>query len=637
MVQGRLPKLYKRKALYVELLLLIFSFGSVSKADAERVNVSLMKNENVTMVKSGSAEKGRIKGALKQKSGKRKVSLKSVKIINGCVLRVKLDRAASLKKKDVTVKVKSSAKGKYQKKVSVSRVEKLNKKTYDVILSEKAYDYMDGDYALSSGDYVLVKIGKLSGTKKRETFYGTLEKTYISYQTGMVGKEFYAGINFEEYVTGYCKYKITGLPKGLKAVKKKDYVVIKGTPKKTQTGKAIIITATDETGKKVARKLYPVIGSSSKIVTMQDKENTKVLFGDGNEERCYFFIAGGSGLYQINVKTGKSVVSDIENPAYDEEEENGVRQFVVSDQLLAGKYQITYEVQDLKKLSLKTTGTAKFTAEKPVKIAGKVLAKDGRGVPQANVEYSFTDQNHEYAVSRFLTRTDENGDYICYVAASQIYESHAEAAYTEKGEPYFMVGKKGVKKNFSLPLYRVILLSREGEDLSGLLWEDEYALDEPYKGTEFLLPKGEYTFTSDNVWVEYSVSFTVTDRNLSVYVTRKDLVTGVLNIPGTTKEVTIAGEEDEYASIYKLTPPKDGRYMISIDHIGEAAIIVILKESDPDTPVFGSSIEDWTFEKSANMLLSLKAGENYYIYTYSLSERKAVTTDISIEEIEESA
>lgn len=618
-----------RGALYSGVLFALLSCGAVSKADT---GVSVVKDKIVTVKKGSQAESGLIKGVLKQKAGKKKVSLKSVKIINGCVLRVKLSGNYALKKKHITVKAKSSAKGKYQKKVAVSRLKKINKKTYDVILSDKKYDYWVEDYALNEGDYVLVKINRLSGTKKREIYYGSLRKPYVSYETGMVGKPFYTTVDFGSYVTGYCKYKITGLPKGLKAVKHESYVVIKGTPKKTQSGKVIKITATDETGRHVTRKLYPVIGSSSKIVTMQDKENRKVLCGDGNEEASYFYIAGGSEQYQINIVKGKSVILGIED--YEEEEEVGIKEFVINDNLLEGKYQITYEVVDKKKSSLKATGTAVFTAEKPVKITGKVLAKDGKGVPQAEVEYSFNDKNNEYATTTFKAKTDENGEYICYVVPSQIYESYAEASYEETFRPYFAAGKKGGKNNFSLPLYRITLLSREGEDLSNLQWEDGSGLVDNSKGTELLLPKGKYTIISDNIWVEYSASFTVKDRNLSVYVTKKDLLTGTLNIPGVTENVTIAGDEDEYASVYKFTPPRTGKYMFSIENLKDSAIVVLLKESDPDTPMFGSSFEDWIFAKNANIILELKEGENYYLYTYSISEKKAFTTDVSIEEIQ---
>lgn len=587
--------------------------GAASKAAGSQRETSWQK-ETVSEIRKGMQIK---KGAQK------KISIHSVKVMTTGLIRVTLNRNYTLRKDDFVVKTKYQAKGSYNKRLKIDRVEQISKKIYDIVL---VYDIQNDTYMLNNGDYVLVKIAKLSGISQKEVQYSDYEKPMILYETGMVGKSFYCGIDFSSWTTGYCKYQISGVPSGLTVTKRDSYVVVRGKPKKTQVNKAIRVTATDETGKKVTRKLYPIIGSPTKIVTMAVRQRNRVFSGDGREETISYYAAGGSGSYQVTVKKGASVIQPETEISTMYEE-----RFVISDKLKIGEYRILYEVEDVNDSSLKAQAEAVFESEKPVKITGTVSADDGKGVSGAYIWYSFTDKNNQYYTASCEAETEEDGSYTVFVPAFSICEVFVE----KRGEVYysdlkFTVGKKNITKNCRLGLYRVTFQSEDGADLSRVAW---YDTDEGFygNGTELLLPKGKYNLFADYVWAEYSASFTVKNKNITVDLTKKSLVTGTLNVPGTTENVKVTGLEETYAGIYQFTVPEDGKYRIFSNNVAEYTVAVVLDESDPDIPISGESEEDWVFQKSMDIEVNLKKGDTYYLYIYSAYE--SVLADVIVSKI----
>lgn len=555
--------------------------------------------------KSGK-KKATCKVVVKRAAKKSVCSITSVQVYDGKTVHVTLSKGKTLRASDFSIRIKRDASGTYNKSLKVaSVVANASKTAYDITMYTPSDEDADDYNYISKNDYVRVYIPKLNGTKVKDIYYVLPGTPALSYVTGMVNEEVDTGIYFDGYLTGYCTYKVSGLPKGFKSVARNNSVYISGKSSSVLNGKCVTITAKGEKGKTVTRKLYLYIASSSQPLTYLRADCNTVLSGDERNEYFSPYTIGGSGSYTYALKSGNA------NIALDED--NDIR---ISDQIAPGSYRMSWTVTDSNKKS--ATGTFTVAAQKAVKITGRVVAGDNRGADDIEVEFEFDDVYNRYHRSYYSDYTNEYGEYTAYVAPSKRYTMRAEYNGVSNVIRGRYIGTAGTTINFALPLYKVSLTAKGQQSLGSVSWYtlDSYGDWDRYlgSGSVLYLKKGTYQIRGTYGMMVYTATVTV-NGNTSATVNSaidQSKVDATLTTDG-----LVSLEMDSYTSYYlKYTPGETGTYTFSSSAVDEYLYGELYNDQYSELTSDSNGYDYDAVEKELQLSYSLQAGKTYYLRLY---------------------
>lgn len=441
------------------------------------------------------------------------ISIKNMDVVNSQSITFSLDRAHAVNASQIVVKKKLYENGTYNNALAIDSVVTTDNVNYTIILSS--------DTTVSVDQYVQLSIPSLpgSGTKVIEKIYTEPATAYAGelIYTATVNKPF--KVEYTYYGTGYSSYSVTNLPAGLIYEVKNDTIYFKGTP--TTPGVAVAtLVATDETGNTKTQKVTFCIGSPE-VIAAAASEIFELKGADGVDIDKYIHVTGGSGNYTFTKVPDATGLT-----AY-----NG---YVEGSIQLAGDYQVVINIADKKNPAITTSVTLTIHIAQGNTVTG--IVTDAAGTAMNGSSYSSSDRvsvtfTNKNKADRYLTgktiRVEADGSYSV-VLPSGNFDIRVNHNYSDTTRYIYnqSITTTGPLANFSLPLYKVILVPPEGgmTGIHGSYWyDDDFNDNSVGYGNAIYLKSGTYaihTSTDYSTW--YSSTFTVGATAIQVAMTKNE-------------------------------------------------------------------------------------------------------------------
>jgi len=522
------------------------------------------------------------------------VNLSKITILNAQTIAISLDNAQALSANNIIVKTKRYENGTYRGIIKVDRITTNDNKNYTLVLNNET--------RLSTGDYVQVSIPTLSGSSKvkeakyKETICAYTDEEYARFT---VGESDNVSFTFDDSY-GYSTYTITGLPAGLTAEQKEDYLYVKGTPTKAGTYTATM-KAIDELGNTLTKTIYFLVGSSNQIVGAGMPYYT-LYSGTSMSAYGYAYFNGGGSDYRYEI------VADPKNTgAYIDYSGSRYVEVYLPNINAAGTYPITVKAIDRTNENLTTQVTINITVAQGITVSGFVKDVAGNAIYDAYVRFTNKNYGNRYCTTA-SDYTNSDGSYTVTLAPGiydvQAYnygDTAASSATTYLYNQAFNASRTGY--NFALGLYKVTLTSGNTNlDLDYGFYNSagEFIGYGPYlylkPGTYSLSSSAiedESTVTTTGDWFNgmtktystYKLCSTFTVKNVAVSANVTKVNSNIVNTytypaaKDTTDSVSLdtyyylsdayGYDEDtddyEYFYAYKFVPNYTGEYQFSVN------------------------------------------------------------------------
>lgn len=401
-------------------------------------------NKSVATVTSGGVVKGikagdvtikatSVEGSKKTASLKmtvlstNSVSIASVEVLSGNVVRVALDKAKTLTENQFTLEGKKYSYGKYTRKFSIAQLRNYDNRTYDITLSP--------EYTVEKDSYVRVTISDLPGNGVK-----TMESQAVFVRTttpkeekwlGLVGDKWEKTVDLSDYGCGNITYHVTGSIPGVSYKIRNNTLEFSGELTTVTVGTDLVIKGTDELGSTVTQIIHVYIGNASTIVSKA--EDLTVVTGTVWEGMEFATALGGSGKYSfsaISMPIGVKMNAD-----------DGTLSGKVSG---IGEYRVRVTVSDKENPARTFQTSALIRVVDQKKITGSVVDTKGKPVADAVITCENIADGGIYTV-----KTDAAGAYVLYVGEGS-YD--ITATFAEKTDSVYniAVGSGGRQINFRL-------------------------------------------------------------------------------------------------------------------------------------------------------------------------------------------
>lgn len=388
------------------------------------------------------------------------VNLSNMDVLNAQSVSFSLDKPQALTPAQVSVKTKLYVDGTYNRQLKIDNMTTADNKNYTVVVTN--------DDRISMNSYVQVSIPSLTGNVR------SLEKKYSQDICAFTNEEI-SSWTVNEYDTdwfsfsgnGYSTYQLTGLPAGLTAETKSDYIYVKGTPTTAGMTQATM-TAKDELGNTLTKTIYFIIGSETQIAGAGCPVYT--LASDRSYVYANARFVGGSGSYSYSIigDTGAGATID----------ESSTSSAQIKAMIAApGDYNVTVRATDKNNPALFSDAVITIHVAQGVTIAGMIKDASGNAIPYADMTFEKKNRADRFGSVYSYFSTDENGTYSALVSAGTYdiaasYHNDDDDNYSDnaKAVNYLYKQDLGVSRSgfdINLPLYKVTLVSADQSNVSG--------------------------------------------------------------------------------------------------------------------------------------------------------------------------
>ncbi|MCH5265975.1 MAG: Ig-like domain-containing protein [Lachnospiraceae bacterium] len=416
--------------------------GSVKKVKWSTSNANVAKVSSagkITGVAAGTAtiKATSIEGSKKSASCTVKVlaantiNIESVQVLGPNAVRVTLDKARALMASQIVVEGKQYELGTYNRRYTIIQLRNYDNKTYDLTL--------DDNYSIAPDSFVRVSIVTLpgNGTKSLES-----QAVFVKTSTppaekwiGVVGEEMEAVVDLSEYCYGNVSYTVAGSIGGVNYKPRENTLVFTGQYTTVTVETVLTVTAEDELGNTVEKKIHVHVGNSTTVVSYA--EDMTVLVGRSLDRASFAHAAGGSGKYTyaaLHMPSGLTM------------NEDGT---ISGTPAGIGEYEVSVTVTDKQNTARTATAKAVIKVAEQKRVTGKVVDDSGKAVTGASVTCVHVDDG-----STFQTTTDDTGAYSVYVAEGS-YDITAEFANASDKVYNIAVSSGGRQIDFVLRHYQI--------------------------------------------------------------------------------------------------------------------------------------------------------------------------------------
>ena len=447
---------------------------------------------------------------------------------------------------NIKVETKEYSDGKYNHTVQVENVSSRDGVKYFVALKESLAEKTIVKFTVSGINKkpIVKEIASYDAKYKHNT---TGELVY----TASVGDSFEADFYGRSFFnpSGSVSTSVSNMPSGLTNTVVNDLVTIKGKFNNAGVQKAKAVF-TDEKGITHTETVTFVVGSEKKLVTYtQDKEVYVGKSGYNYYSDSCFFVAGGSGSYNITVGSYSTIYS---SDPYEMDRGSFYWSFEVNT---PGNYEGIVNIVDAAFSDVYATVTTKVKVSYGIEVTGTVKSKTGKKVEGAYINSLLEEQANNDGNFHENDVTDENGEYILILPKGK-YTIEAESVGAHDFERHKTISQD-CTVNFNLDLYELKLTSDDPEvDFTDTIsWNEDGMYYRSYKDIIFIT-KGKHKLIS---YPDYLCKVLTIDTNvvgdgtIKVGVKNLTLKTGNNDI-----EVTQGGSQT-----YSFTPTKDSNYYIN--------------------------------------------------------------------------
>ena len=384
---------------------------------------------------------------------------------------------------NIKVETKEYSDGKYNHTVQVENVSSRDGVKYFVALKESLAEKTIVKFTVSGiNKKPIVKEVTSYDAKYKHNTTGELVCTASvgdSFEADFYGRSFFNP-------SGSVSTSVSNMPSGLTSTVADDLVTIKGKFNNAGVQKAKAVF-TDEKGITHTETVTFVVGSEKKLVTYtQDKEVYVGKSGYKYYSDSYFYVAGGSGSYNLTVGSYSTIYNS--GDPYD----MGLGYFGWSFEVnTPGTYEGIVNVTDAVDTSVYATVSTKVKAEYGIEVTGTVKTKTGKVVEGAYIESFLEEQANREGVFTESNVTDENGEYTLIVPKGK-YTIEAELYGAHSFERHKTISQD-CKLNFTLDLYQFTLSSDDPEVsfTDDIAWKEDNTYYRSHKNI-ILLPKGKH-------------------------------------------------------------------------------------------------------------------------------------------------
>ena len=494
------------------------------------------------------------------------VNLVNMDVLNAQTVTFSLDRAQQLTADQITIKTKANASGEYRKTLKIDSLTTADGINYNAILNNETRIYVN--------DYVQVSVPALAGEVK------TLEKQYLQQvcaftgddvSTWEVGEYGARTFGFDDR-NGYSELSISGIPAGLTAEVKADYIKVKGTPTAAGISNAVL-TAVDEYGNTLSKNITFAVGSDTTVVAAAVPVYSLI----GSKEvyvSASGYTVGGSGSFKYEI------VADPQNSGAKLDDYSGRYFEIESNIAVAGDYNVTVRVTDKNDASRVFDTVVTLHVAQGITVGGCI--KDAEGNPMADARIYFDNKNRadRYFVSGSFGMDSKTSVYSAIISPGTYDIEAWRNVDAEEGcatNYLYSQNLTATQSGFdiSLPLYKVAFASND-EKLSNAIKDKTWYVnnEEIGSGSVIYAKAGNYNFetykftedgdtiekASKGDWFNGLIKVSETTERTYKYTGAINVVNAAVSVPLTKTLVSENVIEEEYCYL----PAKDTKYVAEL-------------------------------------------------------------------------